>query len=145
MNKDNKNNISSIPKEEISDAEILNTQALEKLNKKLQEKQEQYKKIEKLPGLYVLKKSRFYDTENGWREHIATYKDYAIMLKTNNLRGEQNNNTTQMYPILVPINGVKYMKKVNGNIVRKKNPDTLSWPEKMVLIEAVTRKIDNEL
>lgn len=103
------------------------------------------KKIKNIVGLRVLSKSQFYyspDSNKDLREHVASYKQFAIMLKSNHLREDQGK-TVELFPSLVKLDELQFMKKVNGNIVRKLKPRTLSVYELMPMIQSIVHKIDN--
>ena len=109
------------------------------LNKKAEEKLI----LENKEGLRLLKKSKFYYGNNGeLREHFASYKGYAIMIKQERIKEELNDKEVTMFPSLVTLKDLKKMKKVNGNIVRKLQPDSIHEFEKMSLTQAVIQKID---
>jgi len=95
--------------------------------------------------LNLLNKSKFYySSNNQLLEHIATYKNYCILLKSSNLKKDIDKNNTEMFPTLVKTDEIKGLKRVNGNIVRKLKPDTLSNLEKLALINSVVGKIDED-
>jgi hypothetical protein len=112
----------------------------ELLDKKTQEKLN----IDSIPGLHVLKKSTFYMNRDKLREHVATYKDYAIMLKQEQLKEDIENNLKEItvFPALVQKDLLHAMKRVNGNIIRKMKPKTLHKYEIMALIQRTIAQID---
>ena len=109
------------------------------LNKKAQEKTA----LNNIEGLNILKKSKFYYGNNGeLREHIATYKGYAIMIKQEKIKEEVNQKENNMFPTLVKLTELKSMKRVNGNVIRKLNPNSIHEFEKMALVQGVVVQID---
>lgn len=111
--------------------ELLDKKAQEKLN------------IENIPGLHVLKKSKFYMNGDLLREHIATYKGKAIMLKQEQLKeAAEDMREIQVFPAIVEEDLLTVMKKVNGNVVRQINPATLHKYEKMAIVNQIVSKID---
>jgi len=112
------------------------------MNKKAKEKLE----LQGIPGLYILKKSKFYyGNNNNLREQIANYKGYAILIKQELIKEEINDKENKLFPSLVTLPDLKLMKKVNGNIIRKINPNSLHEFEKMTLIQAIIPEIDKLL
>ena len=91
----------------------------------------------------LLKRSKFYYVNGGIREHIATYKGYAILLNPEKLKTELNDKEDTVYPSLLKTNALKKLKKVNGNVVRKLNPNTLPEFYKMNLLLGTLTQIDN--
>ena len=109
----------------------------------LEQKAKEKLKLEALPGLHLLKKSKFYYGNNGeLREHIATYNSYAIMIKQEKIKEDLNDKEVTMFPSIVTLTDLKKMKKVNGNIIRKKQPNSIQEFEKMALIHGVVTEID---
>ena len=112
------------------------------LDKKAKEKLQ----LESLKDLMILKKSKFYyGTNKNLREHIATYKGYAILIKQEQIKEELNEKENKMFPSLVKIEDLRKMKKVNGNIVRKLQPNSIHEYEKMALVQGVIFEIDKGL
>jgi len=110
----------------------------------LEQKAKEKLKLDSLPGLHLLKKSKFYYGSNGeLREHIATYNGYAIMIKQEKIKEDLNDKEVKMFPSLVTLEDLRKMKKVNGNIIRKLNPDSIHEFEKMALIQGVVFQIDD--
>jgi len=100
--------------------------------------------LESMKDMHLLKKTKFYYNAKGeLREHIATYKGFAIMLKQEQIKELENDKETRMFPTLIKIMEVKHMKKVNGNIVRKLQPDSIHEYEKLSLMMKVIIEIDN--
>jgi len=94
--------------------------------------------------LNVLKKSKFfYSNDGSFREHIATYKGYAILIKSDLIKEEINTEETKMFPSLIKLEDLKKLKRVNGNVVRKKQPDSIHEYEKIALLIKVVPEIDN--
>jgi len=125
---------------EITPEEAAGTQQLTDL---LNEKAKEKFNLEKLKGLNLLKKSKFYYSTNGeLREHISTYNGYAILLKQENLKEEINDKEDTIFPSIVTIEDLRKMKKVNGNKVRKIQPKSLHEWEKMALVQGVIHNID---
>jgi len=117
--------------------------AAEQLKNILDKKAKDKVKLQENKNLHVLAKSKFYYGTNGeLREHIATYKGYAILLKQENLKEEINAKENKMFPSLVTLEDLKKLKKVNGNIIRKLQPDSLHEYEKMALIQGIIFEID---
>jgi UDP-3-O-[3-hydroxymyristoyl] glucosamine N-acyltransferase len=115
-------------------AEILAAKAKDKLQ------------IESMQDMHLLKKSKFYyNSKKELREHIATYKGYAILIKQEQIKELENDKETRMFPTLIKINELKFMKKVNGNIVRKIQPQSIHEYEKMALIQGVIAEINKGL
>ena len=110
----------------------------------LDEKAKEIQELSKNTGLYLLKKSKFYMNGENLREHIANYKGYAIMLKQENLKEEIEGNTKEhkVNPAIIDLNMLSLMKPVNGNIVRKLNPNSLHFHEKMSVVIATVKEID---
>jgi len=109
----------------------------------LEQKAKEKLKLEALPGLHLLKKSKFYYGNNGeLREHIATYNGYAIMIKQEKIKEDLNDKEVTMFPSIVTLTDLKKMKKVNGNIIRKKQPNSIHEFEKMALLIKVIEEID---
>ena len=109
------------------------------LNRKAKEKLQ----LESLKNLNILKKSRFYYGINGeLREHIATYKGYAILIKQEQIKEELDSKNNTMFPTLLTLEDLRKLKKVNGNIIRKLQPNSIHEYEKMALIQGVIFKID---
>ena len=109
------------------------------LDKKAKEKL----KLQENKDLHILKKSRFYYNVNAeLREHIATYKGYAILLKQENLKEEINTKENKVFPSLVTLEDLKKLKRVNGNVIRKLQPNSLHEYEKMALIQGVMFEVD---
>jgi len=106
-------------------------------------KDKKMKPVFERDGLTFFKKSRFYMNKGVLREHIATYKGYAILLDHNNLKETLDENKTKMMPILISANDIKLLKKINGNIIRKLNPQTLTKLEKAVMLDEVMKNIDS--
>ena len=99
--------------------------------------------INKISNLYLLKESRFYMNGDNLREHIATYKNYAILLKQEILKQDSGNKMVTLFPSLVHLSDLKKIKKVNRNKVRKMNPQTLLLKEKLSLMYETIKHIDN--
>lgn len=117
--------------------------AAEQLKDILDKKAKDKLKLQENKNLHILAKSKFYYGNNGeLREHIATYKGYAILLKQENLKEEINTKENKMFPSLVTLEDLKKLKKVNGNIIRKLQPNSLHEYEKMALIQGVIFEID---
>ena len=115
----------------------------EQLKDILDKKAKDKLKLQENKNLHILAKSKFYYGNNGeLREHIATYKGYAILLKQENLKEEINTKENKMFPSLVTLEDLKKLKKVNGNIIRKLQPNSLHEYEKMALIQGVIFEID---
>jgi hypothetical protein len=111
--------------------ELLEQKAKDKIN------------LNKNPNLNMLKRSKFYYSPNNeFREHIANYKGYAILIKQENIKEELDSKTMKMFPSLVTLTDLRKMKKVNGNIVRKSNPKTVHEFEKIALVQEVMKEID---
>jgi hypothetical protein len=112
--------------------ELLDKKAQEKLN------------MDAVPGLHVLKKSVFYMNGDELREHVATYKDYAIMLKQEHLKENIQDNLKEItvFPALIQKDLLHTMKRVNGNVIRKMKPKTLHKYEIMALVQQTIGKID---
>lgn len=110
----------------------------------LKEITNQKSKLNDIIGLRVLKKSKFYyGKDKNFREHIASYQGYAILLKQENLDFSGENQKEKELDIsLVTLKDLKKMKKVNGNIVRKINPKSLHDFEKMAVVQQAILKID---
>ena len=120
--------------------------AVEQLKDLLEKKAKEKLKLASIKGLAILPKSKFYyGTNRELREHIATYKGYAILLKQENLKEEINLKENRMFPSLVTLVDLKKMKKVNGNIIRKLQPDSVHEYEKMALVQGVMTEIDKGL
>jgi hypothetical protein len=137
------NEINENKPEEVSFDDAKQVQQLKDLlSKKAKEKLQ----IQNLPGLNILKKSKFYFGNNKeLREHIASYNGYAIMIKQERIKEDINDKEVQMFPSLVTLEDLRKMKKVNGNIIRKMNPNSIHEWEKMALIQGVVIQIDNGL
>jgi len=115
----------------------------EQLRDILEQKAKEKMQMENLPGLNILKKSKFYYGNNGeLREMIAAYNGYAIMIKQEKIKEDLNDKEVNMFPSLVTLEDLRKMKKVNGNIIRKMNPDSIHDFEKMALIQGVVIRID---
>jgi hypothetical protein len=111
--------------------DILNAKAKEKL------------KIQSMNNMHLLKKSKFYYNSNGdLREHIATYNGYAILIKQEKIKEDENDKEVMMFPSLIKISELKNLKRVNGNIIRKLQPDSIHEYEKLALIVKTTEEID---
>jgi hypothetical protein len=95
----------------------------------------------KIPNLQVLKKSKFYSLDDKLREHIGTYRGYAIMLKQESLR-EEHGKEVHLNPSLIQANMLGNLKKVNGNTIRKMQPKTLHESEKLSLFLKIQAEID---
>jgi len=93
----------------------------------------------------LLKKSRFYKINGKLREHIGNFKDYAICLKEECISKEINKNEINLFPVLIKLNKIKYLKKVNGNIIRKIKPKTLNLIQKKLLIEKINQDHQKDL
>jgi hypothetical protein len=112
----------------------------------LKMKAEEKMKLTATNGLRVLSKSKFYYGTNGdLREHIATYKGYAIMIKQEKISEDLNEKEVTMFPTLITLPELKMLKKVNGNVVRKLQPKSIHEYEKLTLIHGVVIKIDEGL
>jgi len=115
----------------------------EQLRNILEQKAKEKMQMENLPGLNILKKSKFYYGNNGeLREHIASYNGFAIMIKQEKIKEDLNDKEVSMFPSLVALKDLKKMKKVNGNIIRKLNPNSIHDFEKMALLVKVIEEID---
>ena len=120
--------------------------ASQQLKDLLDAKAKEKLKLQNMKDLHILKKSRFYKNSDGnLREHIASYKGYAILLKQEKIKEELNNKEMTMFPSLIKLNELKNMKRVNGNIVRKINPESIHEYEKMALIQGTITEIDKGL
>jgi len=127
--------------QEVSFDDAKQTKQLREL---LTQKAKEKLKLEGLSGLNILKKSKFYYGNNGaLREHIATYNGFAIMIKQEKIKEDLNDKEVNMFPSLVTLEDLRKMKKVNGNIIRKLNPNSIHEWEKMALIQGVVVQIDN--
>ena len=135
------NNETNVNPEEVSFEDAEQEQQLKDL---LAAKAEDKMKLDAITGLRVLKKSKFYYGSNGeLREAIASYGGYAIMIKQEKIKEDLNDEEVTMFPTLVTLAELKNMKKVNGNIVRKLQPNSIHEYEKMALIHGVVIQIDN--
>ena len=115
----------------------------EQLRNILEQKAKEKMQMENLPGLNILKKSKFCYGNNGeLREHIASYNGFAIMIKQEKIKEDLNDKEVSMFPSLVALKDLKKMKKVNGNVIRKLNPNSIHDFEKMALIQGVVIEID---
>jgi len=115
----------------------------EQLRNILEQKAKEKMQMENLPGLNILKKSKFYYGNNGeLRECIAVYNGFAIMIKQEKIKEDLNDKEVNMFPSLVTLKDLKKMKKVNGNIIRKLNPNSIHDFEKMALLVKVIEEID---
>jgi len=139
-NQDNK-----IPKE-VSFEEAKQAKKLEKI---LEEKAKEKTKLDNILGLNVLKRSKFYYGKNNeLREHIATYRsekneNYAILLNSSKIMKEDiSSDEAKVFPVLIKLEDLKKMKKVNGNIVRKLQPKTLHKWDQMALIQGTIAEIE---
>jgi hypothetical protein len=80
------------------------------------------------------------------REHVATYKNYAIMLKQEQLKEDDGKSKMmEVFPALIDTNLLSVMKRVNGNVIRKMQPKTLHQYEIMALVNQVVVNIDKGL
>lgn len=139
MTKDTKNNAGNAPEEVSFNDAAQEEQLRDLLDKKAKEKLD----LENTPDLHLLKKSKFYYSANGeLREQLANYKGYAIMIRQEKIKEEINDKETRMFPALVTLEDLRKMKKVNGNIVRKLQPNSLHEFEKMALVIKVITEID---
>ena len=128
---------------EIEEFSIEEAEQKEKLRELLKRKAEDKLNLENKEGLRLLKKSKFYYGNNGeLREHFATYKGYAIMIKQEKIKEDLNEKEITMFPTLVTLDDLRKMKRVNGNIVRKLQPETIHEYEKMTLTQGIITKID---
>lgn len=95
-------------------------------------------------NLSLLKKSKFYLNGSNLREHIATYKGYAILLKQEQLSKFLDSKEKEdiIETSLVTLNTLKQMKKVNGNIIRKMQPKAIGQYDKMALLYKTIIEID---
>ena len=132
--------------EEVSFEDAKQQKQLEKI---LEEKAKQKTKLDQIIGLNVLRRSKFYYGKNNeLREHIATYKSqknetYAILLNSNKIMKEEiNPDEAKVFPILVKLEDLKKMKKVNGNVVRKLQPKTLHKWDQMALVQGTIVEIE---
>ena len=100
------------------------------------------KAVLSIKDLIVYSKTQFYGTKKDLREHIASYKDYAILLKSSELKEELDKKKTSINCSLVLVKDLKNLKKVNGNIIRKIQPLTLSPYEKIPLVNQIISKLD---
>jgi len=117
-------------------------QLIDIINAKTKEKN----KLEEIDSLHLLTKSRFYyNADKQLREHVGTYKGFAILLKQEKIKEILNDKENTMFPSLVTLTDLKRMKRVNGNIVRKINPDSLHEYEIMALIQGIILEIDKGL
>jgi hypothetical protein len=125
---------------ELSLEDAAKTQQLRDL---LEQKAKEKMQLENLKGLIIYKKSKFYYGNNGeLRECIAVYNGYAIMIKQEKIKEDLNDKEVTMFPSIVTLTDLKKMKKVNGNIIRKKQPNSIQEFEKMALIHGVVAEID---
>ena len=109
----------------------------------LREKAAEKANLQSNNSLQLLKKSKFYYSADGTiREHIATYGGYAVLLNSDKLKEELNTKENTMFPTLVKADELHGLKKVNGNIVRKLQPNSLHEFEIMILIQGVIKEID---
>jgi len=109
----------------------------------LKDQKEKEEEIKKIPALSLLKKSKFYYYDNNLREHIANYKNYSILLKQENVSQETEEKDIVIKPSIVKTEDLKKVKRVNANIIKKTNPSTLMYNEKMMVLLGVIEKIDN--
>jgi hypothetical protein len=117
--------------------------ATQQLKDILETKAKEKVKLENFSGLNILSKSKFYYSTTGeLREHIATYKGYAILLREDNMIEDIDGEVSNAYPIIVTLSDLKKLKKINGNVVRKLQPKTIHEYEKMAVIQGVVTKID---
>jgi sRNA-binding regulator protein Hfq len=132
------------PKEvSFEEAANSNTKDLKEL---LNEKAKTKVNMENIPGLTILKKSKFYMNGDKLREHVATYKNYAIMLKQEQLKEDDGKSKMmEVFPALIDTNLLSVMKRVNGNVIRKMQPKTLHQYEIMALVNQVVVNIDKGL
>ena len=118
---------------------------------KLTEYEELDKNIQKLKtmgSVHILKKSQFYMNGDKLREHIGNHKNYAILLKQEELKEDipelrDDRKQVKLFASIVKLSELKLMKKVNGNIIRKMQPKTLHDVEKMPLVMESIKLIDN--
>lgn len=132
----------TIPEEpmEMSLEDGNSTQQLKEL---LAKKAKEKLQLESLNSLTILKKSKFYYGNNGeLREHIASYKNYAILIKQELIKEKLDEKNNTMFPSLVTLDDLKKMKKVNGNTVKKIQPDSIHEHEKLALLIKVVPEID---
>lgn len=115
----------------------------EKLTELLAKKAHEKLQLTKIEALHVLKKSKFYYTQDKKvREHLANYKGYAILIKQEHIKEDINDKEMRMFPALVTLPDLRKMKKINGNIVRKLQPQSLHEFQKLALIQGVISEID---
>ena len=115
------------------------------IQEKIKELEDVKKTLFKTPGLFFLKKSKFYYNYQGnLREHIATYKDWAILLKQEKIDIEElEDKNIKLYPALIKVKELHFLKKVNGNNIRKIKPKTLGRVQKIALVQGVVDKINS--
>lgn len=94
-------------------------------------------------NLHILSKSKFYRNGDKLREHIATYKNQAILIKQEQILEDIDDKNQAMFPVLIKLEELKKMKKVNGNIIRKIQPKSLHEFQKMALVQGVINKMDS--
>ena len=126
--------------------EQIDEQGVGDLKKLLNEKAQEKIKMKSLDGLHILKKTKFYMNGEDLREHIATYKGYAIMLKQEQLKEEIEGSLKEqkVFPALIEVDLLCVMKRVNGNVVRKMNPITLHQYDQMAVVQSVIEIIDSK-
>ena len=130
---------------EIEFNDVQGVQNVPNLRDIIDKKAKEKLKLKSTNGLFLLKRSRFYMNGENLREHIATYKDYAIMLKQEQLKTEYNDKEHIGHLSLVHVSVLKELKKVNGNVIRQIQPKSLHEYEKMALIQSTIVKIDEGL
>ena len=138
-----------------------NAQNAQKLEELIKDKRE-LEKLNKLKLLNsratLLKKSKFYRIKrpNGklselseLREHIGNYREYGIFLKQEEMLNidditviKATSNEAKINPSIILIKDIKFLKAINGNIIRKIQPKTIHEIEKMSVLLASMEKID---
>lgn len=88
----------------------------------------------------VLKKQKFYYSNNGdILEHFSSYKNYAILLRSCTELDED----IKIDFVLILLKDLKNIKRVNGNVVRKINPRTVSTTQKIMIFYKAKEFIDS--
>ena len=98
----------------------------------------------KFVGIQLLKKSKFYKVNGKIREHIGNYKCYGLFLKQELLKEkiEDDSKNETLFISLIKTEDIPLLKKINGNIVRRTNPETLHKIDIMKMMPKVMEKID---
>ena len=90
----------------------------------------------------MLNKSKFYMNGKSWIEHIGSFKGFAICLKSEDLIDHVDDKHDKLKYILIAENDLKILKPINGNVIRKLQPDSVNKLNKGLVFN--TARVDIE-